>query len=158
MKADEAVTTLLKIWEDIRDTYETNRETVHLRDQETQDLLHEIEFGNLSAAQQKKIYGQLKEARKERRRLKNENEALEPLYNILSHKSFEMLKIDLHKAQGIISRILETQAARSYKPRVRSDLTICGGKQIDLDDNIDTHNKISERRLDHERDKTQSNI
>jgi len=143
-KAYEAVTTLLKIWDDVKEIFEHNKVTIRKMDQETQDLLHEIEFGNLSAAQRMRVFNELREIRQERRRLKNENEALEPLYNILAHKSFSQLKIDLHKAQGAISRIIETQAARSYKPRVRTDLTICTVKS---NSSIDEHNADVEELL-----------
>ncbi len=126
-KAKEAVETLLRTLDDIRKTFEYNRDAIKLKEQETQDLLHEIELGNLDAVQRIQVFNQLREVRQERRRMKDENEALEPLYTVLNQRGLEHIRTDLIKTRAGILKILKNQSERKYNPRIRNDLTIGGG-------------------------------
>lgn len=130
MRAQEAVETVLGTLEAVRTIYEQNREGIRRAEAITWDLLHEIELGTHTGPQRMSLYRRLRENLQERRAMKNENEALEPLYRKLAgNKSLEQLKIDLFKARSEITAVLETQSNRVYTPRVLTDLTIGGINQ-----------------------------
>ena len=76
----------------VRDIYvtypkriESNEEELKKIDQEIQDLLHVIELGTFDAAKGSQILKQLKKARQERRRVKNDLELLEPIKEFISY-------------------------------------------------------------------------
>lgn len=88
-------------------------------------MLHEIEFGEHTTAQRNKLFRELKRVRQWRRLMKDENAALEPLYNLINKPEWDKIMIDLYKVRTSITRIMEGQENRQYKPKVRQDLTIC---------------------------------
>ncbi|HBV97752.1 MAG: hypothetical protein JL50_03080 [Peptococcaceae bacterium BICA1-7] len=121
--AEKVVTTMMQYIRTVIDTYENNIIAIELRDKETQDLLHEIELSQLSPAGCLRLMRELKRVREERRRMKDENETLIFLYEML--KEYPKLKDSLKKTHKQISVQKNRQAIRVYVPRVRTDLKIC---------------------------------
>jgi hypothetical protein len=114
----KAVTDLDQYWSDIYNE-------IGKADSETQDLLHEAELSKMNASEGFTLAAKLQEVRQRRRRNKNEQEALKPLKEWSDkHKQ---TAIDLYKVLTAMQRVLETQQARQYHPRIRTDLKICKG-------------------------------
>jgi len=122
---EKVVTNMLNQINTVVETYENNLLLIDQREKETQDLLHELELSNLTPVLSLRLMKNLKEARVDRRRRKDENETLEPLY-ILVKKEYPKLKETLAKSHKTITLSKKRQEARSYFPRVRNDL-ICAG-------------------------------
>jgi hypothetical protein len=101
------------------DTFENNNHKISFQDNVTNDLLHELELHDLKLVRKIKLIGELIECRRERRRLKDENEQLLPLYEIV--KQNENFKNQLLKANKRIINIANRQAIRDYTPRVRGE-------------------------------------
>lgn len=123
--AEQYCAVILDVWDKVEAEYLTIVKQMGDRDGEQQDLLHEIELGQLTTKQKTKVFNQLRDCRQERRRLKDEFERLEFLYNVLQKsKSYKQM---LQSAQSSIAKKIRTQNSRNYNPRVRDDLTIAGG-------------------------------
>lgn len=119
-KAEEACTELLRIFGNIPEIFDQNWEKIDLCNKETEDILHEIELSeNQTTTNGYKLYKALREVRRERRRCKNENEALQPIVDIL--KQQENLRLRLYKVHSIVKEITRQQEERQYTPRVLKD-------------------------------------
>ena len=105
-----------KSCQDAVSRYNSNIECIHMRDQDTQDILHEIELsGSKNAREGYKLYRKLKLVREDRRRAKNENEVLEPLVQWLqANKQFQN---QLAQIQGKCGSKQQVIANRKYSPR-----------------------------------------
>lgn len=105
-----------KSCQDAISRYNSNIECIHMRDQDTQDILHEIELsGSKNAREGYKLYRKLKLVREDRRRAKNENEVLEPLVQWLqANKQFQN---QLAQIQGKCGSKQQVIANRKYSPR-----------------------------------------
>jgi 5-bromo-4-chloroindolyl phosphate hydrolysis protein len=97
-------------------------EEVHKCDQETQDLLHEIELTKFEIQRGYKLSKQLQEVRQRRRDLKNTMEVMRTLKDFLD--SNKQMKINLYKILASMEKMKEHQAQRIYTPRVRMDITL----------------------------------
>jgi hypothetical protein len=117
------VTTILGNFEQVVSKYESNFVEIGRLDNETQDLLHEIE---LSPAKDMykgyKLYRELKIARERRRQLKDENLQLEEMYGYC--KNPNNVCDTLNKMRDKAKAKMEHQAARRYVAKVRTDLSI----------------------------------
>jgi len=101
---------------DVRARYEGNLEVIRLREQDTQDILHEIELGPKRQSRQcGALYKKLREICKERRAAKMENEQLEPIMQWLRDNP-NMIGV-IGQLQGSVRAIREKQASRVYTPR-----------------------------------------
>lgn len=86
------------------------------RDQDTQDILHEIELSEgKSASEGYKLYRKLKLVREDRRRAKAENEILEPFVQWLQQN--QRTCEQLAQIQGKCSTKQQVIAKRRYTPR-----------------------------------------
>lgn len=93
---------------------------IQLCDQETQDLLHLIEFSNCHASDGYKLYKDLQITRRKRREFKEELEALKLFDERMKkqrpmNQQMSVLNYDIEKQK-------DKRANRNYTPRVRSDL------------------------------------
>lgn len=91
-------------------------------EEETQDLLHEIELTKFDASRGYRLCRDLQEVRQCRRRLKDEIEVVRVLKEFLD--SNKQLKISLFKVLTNMERVEEGQGRRTYKPRVRTDISL----------------------------------
>jgi hypothetical protein len=120
---DEYITNIINIEDDVVKRYEYNLEVIKQTEDETQDLLHEIELSHAKDMYSGYIlYKQLKDARQRRRIAKDENELLSDFYNFC--KNQVNTKNQLNKILGNSRKTHEKLCNRHYKPRVRDDLTI----------------------------------
>lgn len=111
----------------VRDIYvtypkriESNEEELKKIDQEIQDLLHVIELGAFDAAKGSQILKQLKKARQERRRVKNDLELLEPIKEFISYA--KPSEKNIGQSIGKLRNVVNVQEHRTYRMRVRTDL------------------------------------
>lgn len=96
--------------------YNFNEECIQRRENDTQDILHEIELsGYKNAREGYKLYKKLKLVREDRRRAKAENEVLKPLIDWLTVN--KQLRDQLGKVQGQCSTKQQLIAKRIYTPR-----------------------------------------
>lgn len=70
--AKEYASTIIKILQDIKKTYEYNTKIIEEKEKETQDLLHEIELGTFDSRRGGKLAKELKKIRQERRKALDE--------------------------------------------------------------------------------------
>ncbi|GAB6170573.1 hypothetical protein JCM15765_00510 [Paradesulfitobacterium aromaticivorans] len=91
-------------------------------EEETQDLLHEIELTKFDASRGYRLCRDLQEVRQRRRQLKDEMDVARVLKEFLDIN--KQLKINLFKVLTSMERVEEGQGRRMYTPRVRTDLTL----------------------------------
>jgi ribonuclease BN (tRNA processing enzyme) len=117
----EQTTMLLRsIIFDTTKAYENNKISIELCEKEIIDIEHVIELTTFNASRGYALSKEIKDVRIRRRELKDQNELLSPLVEIVNRlKSFQN---DLNKAIGDIRRIKQKHENRSYKMRVRMDL------------------------------------
>lgn len=101
-------------------TYENNKLAIEMCEKEIIDIEHVIELTSFHAARGYALAKEIQEVRIRRRKLKDQNELLAPLVEVVNRmKSFHN---DMNKAIGDIRRIKQKQENRSYKMRIREDL------------------------------------
>ncbi|MGE7828928.1 hypothetical protein [Paenibacillus sp. NPDC093718] len=118
--AKEAAQQLHEIMKSVRETYERNSEELTYCDAEYIDLTHALEFLGQEQIEFLDLTKQLQDNRRRRRRAKDENERLQPLYDLVTQNTG--IVEDVNKGRRKVQDIIKTQAARSYKSRVRNDM------------------------------------
>lgn len=102
---------------DATSRYEYNLETIKKREEDTQDILHEIEFGeDKDISDIYELYMRLKAIRQDRRQAKTENESLESLITWCKESGKNITSI-LGNIQGDCKKIIDRQKNRVYTPR-----------------------------------------
>jgi hypothetical protein len=130
-EAEELCETILRIFSNTSQKFDSNYEMIGRLDKETQDLLHEIELAEVKDTDKGyNLYVTLREIRRNRRQLRDENELLQPLVDLL--KENEKFRQKLFKICSRIKEIERQQGERMYKARVRDDLTICGNDEEEV--------------------------
>ncbi len=115
--AGDYVEKLLSTLGDITNKYDENYEQIKKLEGETQDLLHKLEFNErLRLYEGFYIAKRLHEIRKIRRQLKNENETLFYLYDMINKNP--QFKNTFIKVQGDIKKKLKDIGERKYRPKV----------------------------------------
>lgn len=111
----EALETFLDFCADVRCRYDGNIRVMEETNMETQDLLHFMELAdNMGIAEGFKAYKRMREVRRIRRDAKNENDLLQPIYDLLCACDIE------HRLQhvlGILRAKRENINGRKYSPR-----------------------------------------
>ena len=116
--------TIVTIFQDVIKTYENNLELIKNIEDELNDINHEIELSDPKDMYRGYLmYKQIKELRMKRRNAKNENQLLEDMYDFLKSPTSQTFKNKIQQIQGNASKIFDSQQKRTYKPRVRNDLT-----------------------------------
>ena len=116
--------TIVTIFHDVIKTYESNLDLIKSIEDELNDINHEIELSS-----SKDMYGgylmykQIKELRMRRRRAKDENQLLQDMYDYLKSPQSQTFKNKIQQIQGESSKVYDSQQRRTYKPRIRNDLT-----------------------------------
>ena len=115
-------TSIITTFKDVIFTYENNIDVIKRCEDEQMDLEHEIELAAPKNAREGyKLYKELREVRLRRRKAKDENQLLHELYNYLK-KNLDFNN-KMKQIQGNTAKIYEQQHTKTYKPRVRQDLT-----------------------------------
>lgn len=105
---------------EVPDQYNNNIKEIERLDQETQDILHLLEFAPINARDGYKLSKMLQDTRRERRELKDQNRLLEPLVPMMKKYRNELNNMD--KILGEIRKRSRMQDVRGYRCRVRTDL------------------------------------
>lgn len=100
--------------------YDANVRKMEELEKESNDLLHALELLDIDEAQAAEYAADMRRNRLERRRCKDENMVLKPLYDFIRQhpklvNEVRICQQDTKKACGILK-------GRSYHPRVRVDL------------------------------------
>ena len=137
--------TIVTIFKDVIQQYERNIEIIKETEDELNDLYHEAELGNPKDMYSGYlIYKSIKEARIRRRTAKDENEVLHELYEYLKSQHGQTFKNKIQDIQGKSVKLSAAQAARTYHPRRRTDLTIADkgrGDQKPFEEMLDKFKK-----------------
>lgn len=105
----------------IEPIFNDNYEDVNYYDKEMQDLLHELELIKFNAFQGYSLAKKLKENRIHRRKAKDMNLALKPLYDFYM-KNKDSFK-ELRSVQSEVTKIEANLKHRVYTPRVNNEMT-----------------------------------
>lgn len=99
---------------------ESNSEEITRLEKEIMDIEHVLELKPFNASKGYKYAKQISEARRMRRVLKDQNDLLKPLVEVI--KRPKITEHELNKAVGEIRRCKRLHENRTYKMRVRDDL------------------------------------
>jgi hypothetical protein len=83
-------------------------------------LTHALEFLDNEEIEDLNLTQQLQDNRRRRRKAKDENERLQPLYDLVTKKNG--LVDEVSKGRRKVQDIIKTQAVRRYTTRVRKDM------------------------------------
>jgi hypothetical protein len=117
---EQTVTMLRSIIFDTPKVYENNKVSIEMCEKEIIDIEHVLELTNFNASRGYTLAKEIKDVRIRRRELKDQNELLGPLVEVVQR--MRTFQNDLNKAVGDIRRIKQKQLNRTYKMRVRQDL------------------------------------
>ncbi len=95
---------------------------INIKDDETQDYLHEIELSKLNAFELSKVAVLLRDTRKERRMLKNKLELINTLKGYSDKYITKGIIADTKQAIQNIDTLKSNQETREYTPRVVKEL------------------------------------
>jgi len=105
---------------------------------EEQDLLHELEFENLSRSQRSAVATKIKEVRETRRMIKDTLELIDPCYKLVKENSkFVYL---LGSLATKLQETINVQNTRVYTPRVRTDLQLISTQKLNV--RVDSNGKV----------------
>jgi hypothetical protein len=92
-------------------------------DLEQQDILHEIELTKFNAVEGFLLASKLKEIRHRRREITNDLEVCQSFVDSF-YKNHKGLGVTLYKSLKYMQQIRQTQGAKVYTPRVRTDIKL----------------------------------
>ncbi len=121
-KISQIYKTFLDTIKDIQTTYKFESEELTKKDQETQDLLHQLELG--SYKERPKTTTKLAKVRKERRYSKDVISVLQPMVDLLATNEGIAFIKKLQIVLGDTRKIENSMLYRRYTPRVITDLEI----------------------------------
>jgi len=120
-KYTEAIESLGSVVQEVDKHLKNLDYKIEATDKESQDLLHLLEFENFNAAEGYYIAKQLQEARKKRRKYKDNKYLLSEIKKNMNFNSkFDKHVFGMRKA---IKDIKTTEVVRTYTPKQRTDLT-----------------------------------
>ena len=120
-------TTVVTIFQNVVRDYERDLDRIQEIEDELQDIYHEIELSpskDMYAGYL--LYRRIRELRIERRRCKEEVELMKETYEFFKSQQGQGFKNKIQQLQGSARKLRDIQEKRTYKPRVRNDLTIAG--------------------------------
>lgn len=120
-------TTVVTIFQNVVRDYERDLDRIQEIEDELQDIYHEIELSpskDMYAGYL--LYRRIRELRIERRRCKEEVELMKETYEFFKSQQGQGFKNKMQQLQGSARKLRDIQEKRTYKPRVRDDLTIEG--------------------------------
>lgn len=107
---------IAELAENIVRRYEKNDTEISRLDSEWGDIAHLIELATFDAAEGRRILRKQKENRKARRRCKDENAVMRPLYEYLTKNDDQIMK-ELRRSGKEAGRVASNQKNRQYSPR-----------------------------------------
>jgi len=124
-EAQKIISEFLRLMYSVGDTYDANYDIVGRTNEETQDLLHEMELGNLNAVQLTQTAKRLKVVRQERRKFTNENRYLKHIKDFTKGNPQFIARVK--QLSFNLQNVTDTIGAEVYTPRVCRDLKLCSG-------------------------------
>lgn len=123
MTDDEIFLTKMKQFFEGVDILKQNlSEEVQRTDNITQDLLHELELGNLDAVEMMAVAKQLKEVRQERRKYKDELARTNTLKGFTDKYNNKLIVGDIIQLLKNLKTLENNQNTRIYNPKVLKNL------------------------------------
>ena len=122
-KAQKIISDFLYLMNSIRDTYDYNMAYIGTTNDETNDLLHEIELASLDAVELSRTARRLKEVRKERRKYTNENRYLKHVKDFRENNLPFITEVK--QLAFRMNNVTETLKAEVYTPKVNMGLKLC---------------------------------
>ena len=117
--------TIVTIFKDVVERYESNLEIIKQAEDELNDLNHEIELSSPKDMYKGYLmYKEIRELRIRRRMAKKQNELLKDMYDYFVSQNGRAFKNKIQSIQGNSIKIIAAQEQRIYHPRQRNDLTI----------------------------------
>lgn len=111
------IETFLNYLSEINRSYPLTKAELKKKDNETQDILHELELGENNYKERTKIATQLRNVRKERRHLKDKIEEIETLYQWMNEN-----KTSINKLQQVLGQTRKQEKYhqnRTYKKKIQ---------------------------------------
>lgn len=100
-------------------------------EQERNDLLHELELGNLNAVQMTKVASVLTDVLKERRNYKDELDKVMTLKGFTDKYNNKLITGDIIQVLKNLKTLEKNKQNRKYKPRVIEDLKCVSEREKD---------------------------
>lgn len=116
----QALQSVREVYAEFPKRLDSAQEELKKVDSEIQDILHVIELTSFDACKGFKWAKELQKLRKERRRLKDEIESLEPIKELISYQ--KPSEKNINKVLGDVRKIETRHKNRGYSMRVRHDL------------------------------------
>src|SRR5699024_116405 len=117
---EEIITTIRDAVRDVPKEYRLNCEAISDLEKERIDLLHYAELVDLNAVEGFHLYKDIQRVEQERRKIKDENDQLRHINNIVSKWRDWLGPLDY--AVGNVRKAKQHLEDRSYRCRVRKDL------------------------------------
>ena len=96
---------------------------------ERNDLLHELELGNLNAVELTKVAVVLRDVLKERRQYKDELAKVMTLKDFTDKYNNKLITGDIIQVVKNLRTLEKNNKERTYNPRVIKKIKMCGGKR-----------------------------
>ena len=112
------IETFLNYLSEVDRSYPLTKAELEKKDNETQDILHELELGDNNYKERAEIATKLRNVRKERRQLKDKVEEIETLYQWMNEN-----KTSINKLQQVLGQTRKQEkyhSNRTYHKRVDS--------------------------------------
>lgn len=117
MKEEEFLTTMKNFFENIDKLKKDLEEQINRVELERNDLLHELELGNLNAVELTKVAVVLRDVLKERRGYKDELAKVMTLKGFTDKYNNKLITGDIIQALKNLKTLKQNQENRVYKPR-----------------------------------------
>lgn len=140
---DECVRYIEKLRDIIADVprlFEKNERKIEQLEKESSDLIHALELLEFDEEKGLEYIEQLRDVRLQRRRHKDQNMILKPLYDYI--KSRPKLLQELRQCHKETEQTIRAMQNRSYTPRIRMELTESFAKQA-AEKGDDAHGKAT---------------
>lgn len=118
MKEEEFLTTMKNFFENIDKLKKDLEEQISRVELERNDLLHELELGNLNAVELTKVAVVLRDVLKERRGYKDELVKVMTLKGFTDKYNNKLITGDIIQVLKNLKTLKQNQENRAYKPRV----------------------------------------
>lgn len=117
---EQALLTVREVLVDYPKRYKENQEILQTLHKEEIDLLHALELVSFNAYEGYYLASELQKIRRERRKIKDDNEFLDPIVKLV--KSNKIKEHDLNQTIGAVRNTVKNQEVRSYRMKVRTEM------------------------------------
>ena len=122
MEVESLLKDMITLFEKIGNVQNNLEEEIRRTDSATQDLLHELELGNLDGVEMMKVAKQLKEIRQERRKYKDELAKVEKIKAFTDKYNRKFITNDIKLLLKDLKTLKYNNENREYTPRILENL------------------------------------